>query len=221
MDKIITIDGPSGVGKGTLAKRLACHLAWHFLDSGVLYRATGYASLKAGVLPDDVSRVAALAKTLPLRFAGDEIFLDDENITEIVRQEEIGNLASKVGAHLEVRQALDEKQRSFAKAPGLVADGRDMGTEIFPHAQYKFYLTATAKERARRRFSQLHARGIHVRMPDLLQEIEERDHRDTTRSVRPLRPAEDAVVIDTSSLTVDEVFNTVLAKIGEASLSNL
>lgn len=209
---VVTIDGPSGVGKGTIAKLLAKQLGWHFLDSGVLYRATGYASQKAGYSPGAVEQIAALARTLPIHFANDKIYLGKEDITATVRWEEVGNLASKVGAHLPVRHALDELQRSFAKAPGLVADGRDMGTEIFPEAQYKFFLTASAQVRAERRFKQLQALGNHGNIADLLAEIEERDHRDKTRAARPLRPAEDAVVIDTSNLTIEEVFNTVMAR---------
>ncbi len=213
---VITIDGPSGVGKGTIAKMVAKHLGWHLLDSGVLYRATGYSTKKANISSDNVSAVAKIARTLPIRFEDEKILLRDEDITQIVRQEDVGNLASKVGAHLSVRQALDDLQRSFVKAPGLVADGRDMGTEIFPDAQYKFFLIASAEERARRRFGQLQASGIHVNIADLLREIEERDYRDKTRVARPLRPARDAVVIDTSSLSIDEVFNAVLRRISNS-----
>ncbi len=215
--QIITIDGPSGVGKGTISKMLAEHLGWHFLDSGVLYRLTAYATQKAGIAFDDPLKIAQLAHSLPIRFAKDKIFLGAEEVTSIVREEVIGSLASKVGAYLKVRQALDDLQRSFAKPPGLVADGRDMGTEIFPEAQHKFFLTATTKERAERRFKQLQGAQIHVNMADLLREIEERDERDKTRAARPLRPAEDAVIIDTSGLSIDAVFNTVLAKLGKAS----
>ncbi len=210
---IITIDGPSGVGKGTISKMLAAHLDWHFLDSGLLYRLTAYASQKAGVLPTD-AKVSELARVLPVRFVGDAVFFEEENVTDLIRREEMGNLASKVAASLPVREALEALQRSFAKAPGLVADGRDMGTEIFPEAKYKFFLTASVQERARRRFKQLQAAGIHVNMADILREIEERDERDRTRTVRPLRPAKEAVVIDTSNLTVEDVFTTVWAGLG-------
>lgn len=207
---IITIDGPSGVGKGTIAKLLAKQLGFHFLDSGVLYRGTAYATKKAGLSSNEVAKIASLAKTLPIRFEGNKILLENEDITAIVRLEEIGNLASQIGVHIEVRKALDDLQHSFVKAPGLVADGRDMGTEIFPDASCKFFLIASAKVRAERRFKQLQAVGNHVNIADLLAEIEARDHRDQTRAVRPLRPAKDAVLIDTSTLTIDEVFDTVL-----------
>lgn len=210
---IITVDGPSGVGKGTLSKRLAQYLGWHFLDSGVLYRATAYAAQKAGIPPEDFTQVAEIARTLPLRFEGACVFIENENVTAQLRHEEISALASKIAAFLPVRQALDVLQRSFAKPPGLVADGRDMGTEIFPEAQYKFFLTASAKERSTRRFKQLQAAGIHVKIVDLLRDIEARDERDQARAVRPLRPAEDAVVIDTSMLDIEAVFATVLARL--------
>lgn len=220
---IITIDGPSGVGKGTISNMLAKHLGWHFLDSGALYRMSAYAAKKAGLSIEDLPKIVELARHLPLRFKENpetkksQIFLGDENVTDAIRQEEIGTFASKIGAHLPLREALDDLQRSFVKAPGLVADGRDMGTEIFPNAKYKFFLTASVEERARRRFKQLQQAGIHVNISALLSEIEERDHRDQTRSVRPLKPAEDAVIIDTSNLTIDEVFNAVLARLNAGS----
>lgn len=210
---VITIDGPSGVGKGTISKMLATHLGWHFLDSGALYRLTAYAAKQQNLLPENVDLIADLAKKLVVRFVSERILLGDTDVTDLIRQEEIGNFASKIAVNLAVREALDHFQRSFLKPPGLVADGRDMGTEIFPDAVYKFFLTARSEERARRRFVQLQASSFHVNMADLLREIEERDQRDKVRLIRPLRPAHDAVIIDTSALSIDAVFNIILARL--------
>lgn len=212
---IITIDGPSGVGKGTLAQMLAERLGWHFLDSGALYRIVAYAALGEGLDESQIPQVIDLMQALKIQFKEDpqtktmQVFLDAQNITQKIREESISQWASKFGAHLEIRKALDDLQRSFIQPPGLVADGRDMGTEIFPEAFFKFFLTASPEERARRRFKQLQAKGIHVNMPDLLADIEERDHRDATRKFRPLRPAENATVIDTSAMSIEQVFNFV------------
>ena len=192
---IITIDGPSGVGKGTLAQMLAERLGWHFLDSGALYRIVAYAALGEGLDESQIPQVIDLMKALKIQFKEDpqtktmQVFLDAKNITQKIREETISQWASKFGAHLEIRKALDDLQRAFIKPPGLVADGRDMGTEISLDAFFKFFLTASPEERARRRFKQLQAKGIHVNMADLLADIEERDHRDATRKFLPLRPA--------------------------------
>ncbi len=208
--KIITIDGPSGVGKGTLSHLLAKKLGWDFLDSGALYRITAYVSHKKGLAPDDANAIADLAQHFQLEFKAGHIIFEGHNIEAAIRREEMGILASKVGAHQVVRDALYDLQRSFAKpGRGLVADGRDMGTAIFPEARLKLFLTASAEERARRRFLQLHAHDIHVSITDLLREIEARDQRDQTRSASPLRPAEDAIIIDTSALSIDEVFSEI------------
>lgn len=208
--KIVTIDGPSGVGKGTLSHLLAKKLGWDFLDSGALYRITAYVSHEKGLAPDDANAIADLARHLQLEFKAGHIIFEGHNIEAAIRREEMGILASKVGAHQIVRDALYDLQRSFAKpGRGLVADGRDMGTAIFPEARLKLFLTASAKERAQRRFLQLQAHDIHVNITDLLREIEARDQRDQTRSASPLRPAKDAIIIDTSALSIDEVFSEI------------
>jgi cytidylate kinase len=211
--QIITIDGPSGVGKGTISALLAEKLGWHFLDSGVLYRVAAYAALKHHVSLENEAQLADVARNLKVTFSGGQIFFEDEAVESKIREEHVGNTASKIGAYQAVRDSLFELQRSFAKAPGLVTDGRDMGTAIFPEAALKIFLTASSKERAERRFLQLQSRGIHVSIHDLLREIEARDERDQTRAASPLKPAKDAVVIDTSALSIDEVFAQIWEKV--------
>ncbi len=213
MTSIITVDGPSGVGKGTLSLQLAKKLQWHFLDSGAIYRALGLFAAQKGIDLEDENAVAALAIELPLRFEAQEnrlvIYLDEKDVTEVIREEATGSKASIVAKHPQVRQNLIERQRAFAVEPGLIADGRDMGTAIFPDAPLKIFLTASAQERAKRRYKQLLDAGICVNIEQILSEVEARDERDRTRSVSPLIPADDAVVIDTSTLNVSEVFETV------------
>lgn len=210
MQNIITVDGPSGVGKGTLSLQLAKKLGWHFLDSGAIYRAVALYAEKRGVDLEAEAAVATLATELPLRFivVGSTltIYLDEEDVTEQIRQEKTGNKASIVAKHPEVRKKLLQRQRDFAQAPGLIADGRDMGTVVFPEAKLKLFLTATATERAKRRHKQLLESGICVNIEQILSEVEARDERDRTRLSAPLIAAEDAIVIDTSELGVDEVF---------------
>lgn len=207
---ILTIDGPSGSGKGTVAARMAELLGWHLLDSGALYRLAGHAAHKAGVDLSDAIAVTDIARNLSVNFAAGKVFLDGEDVSLAIRTESAGNNASKVAAIPEVRAALLDWQRNYARPPGLVADGRDMGTVVFPQAKVKIFLDASAEERARRRYKQLKDKGIDVNLPGLIAEIEERDHRDRNRSVAPLLPADDALVIDSTNMDVDAVVETAL-----------
>jgi cytidylate kinase len=220
---VLTIDGPSGSGKGTIARRVADELGWGLLDSGALYRLTALAASRAGLVDATEAELAGLASGLDVRFSsadsGDEqIFLSGEEVSAEVRDEQCGLMASKIAPLPAVRQALVGLQRSFHKAPGLVADGRDMGTTIFPNAGLKVFLTASAEERAKRRHKQLKDKGIDVSLPALSRDIEDRDRRDSERSVAPLRPADDARVLDSSHLNIDEVVQTVLSWASEQSL---
>lgn len=214
---VITVDGPGGSGKGTITTRLANHLGWHFLDSGALYRLTALAVLKHGLSLEDEDALGELASDLDIRFEtkGHDVvaILEGNDVTEQLRYEETGKMASKVAAIPAVRSALTGRQRRFRQSPGLVADGRDMGTVIFPDARRKFFLTASVAIRAERRYKQLKDKGENVNLSRLLREIKARDLRDQSRSVSPLRPAEDAVMIDSSDLSIDEVFNKILALI--------
>lgn len=213
---VITIDGPSGSGKGTVARRLADVLGFHLLDSGALYRVTGHAGWLAGLDPTDAEGHAALASQLDLRFTtaadgGEAILLNGVDVAPAIRTEEGGARASAVAALPAVRRALMALQKSFAQAPGLVADGRDMGTVVFPAAVLKVFLTASAEERARRRYLQLKNKGLEVDLRALSKEIEERDYRDAHRAASPLVPAPDAVLIDSTALPPDAVVAEVLA----------
>ncbi len=210
---VLTLDGPSGVGKGTVCLLVAKNLGWHILDSGSLYRLL---ALSAGDDADltNASQLAELARDMQIEYvtSGDAlgIYLRGENVSEAIRTEATGVLASKVAAIPEVRQALFDKQKAFAKAPGLVADGRDMGTTIFPDAELKIFLTASAEERAKRRYKQLKDKGVSANLSQLTVELKERDERDSTRSASPLLAADDAITIDTSDLSIDEVCNQVM-----------
>lgn len=213
---IITVDGPSGSGKGTVSRILAKRLGWHLLDSGALYRLVALAGLLREFTPDDETGHAALAGGLDVRFEVDaegaeRVLLEGRDFTRELRAETTGNAASRVAAMPAVRQALLERQRAFAVPPGLVADGRDMGTVVFPDAPLKVYLTASAEERALRRYKQLKEKGLPANLAGLSQEILERDQRDSSRPVAPLRPAPDAVVIDSTGIAVDEVVDRILA----------
>lgn len=222
---VVAIDGPSGSGKGTVSRILAGRLGWHLLDSGALYRLTALAGAGRGLDPADEAGHAALAAGLDVRFetdaqGGERVVLDGQDVTQRLRAETTGNMASVVAAMPSVRAALLERQRSFATRPGLVADGRDMGTVVFPQAGLKVFLTASAEERARRRYNQLKEKGLAANLAGLSQEILERDRRDSARSVAPLRPATDAVVIDSTGLTVDDVVNRILVLARQAFPAN-
>jgi cytidylate kinase len=207
---VIAIDGPSASGKGTVAKRVAQALGFHYLESGALYRLVALASLRAGVAPEDAAGLARLAETLEARFAGDAISLEGEDVSAALYDERCGERASQVARHPAVRSALLTRQRAFRRAPGLVADGRDMGTIVFPDAALKVFLTASAEERARRRYNQLKQKGIHANLRALSRDLAARDARDTARAVAPLTRAADAKALECSSLPVDAVVETVL-----------
>ena len=206
---VICIDGPSGAGKGTLSKHLAAELGWHLLDSGALYRVVGFAGRLASVSLEDSDGVAGIARSLDVDFRptgdGVSVWLAGEDVTVNLRTEERGRDASTVAALPAVREALLLRQQELARPPGLIADGRDMGTIVFPRAPLKIFLTASAEARAKRRFRQLQGMGESVSLPRLLTDIEQRDARDQSRTVSPLVPAEDAIVIDSTALSADEV----------------
>ena len=220
---VITVDGPSGAGKGTISHLLAEKLGWHFLDSGALYRVTGQACVIEGVSWEDHEAVTRIARHLDVSFStadSGEILVayKGRDVSRAIRTEEGGRGASTVAAIPAVRQALLARQREFLQPPGLVADGRDMGTVVFPDAPLKIFLTASAEERARRRFDQLLAKGESVSLPRLLEDIEERDARDSQRKVAPLLPAKDAVVIDSTATPVADVFAAVMREVAAKGL---
>jgi cytidylate kinase len=202
---VITIDGPGGAGKGTVSHAIARELGWHFLDSGAVYRLLALAALKRGMDLNDLAGLTALAGNLDVVFpveGGDTVLLDGADVGREIRTEAVGNAASQIAALAEVRASLLERQRAFRRAPGLVADGRDMGTVVFADAPVKIFLTASIEERARRRYKQLKEKGIDAKLPAVEKEIEERDRRDAGRATAPMRPAGDAIVIDTSQLDI-------------------
>lgn len=213
---IITIDGPGGSGKGTVSRVVAQRLGWRFLDSGALYRLVGVAAQQQNVSADDAAALSRIAASLDADFQSHEggqehILLAGSDVTLLVRSEAAGDLASRIAALPSVRQALLQRQRDFMRRPGLVADGRDMGTVVFPAADLKIFLTASAEERARRRYKQLKEKGISVNLSRLLSEIVARDERDSRRETAPMKPAHDAIVIDTTGFSVDEVVARVLS----------
>ncbi|MDD3517071.1 MAG: (d)CMP kinase [Chromatiales bacterium] len=220
---VITIDGPSGSGKGTISRRLAAELGWHWLDSGALYRLVALAALRHGLPFDDPPSLADAAYGLDVRFGmrsdGEaEVWLEGREVSHDLRTEACGDAASRVAAVPEVRAALLQRQRNFRQSPGLVADGRDMGTVVFPDAPLKVFLTASQEERARRRFNQLKEQGLSANLHDLLDELARRDERDANRAVAPLKPADDALVIDSTSIGIDEVVDRVRVMLVEKGI---
>lgn len=211
---VITVDGPSGAGKGTLCMLLAEKLGYHLLDSGAIYRVLALAAIHHGVDLESEDALVPLAMHLDVQFIAEgdlvKVILEGEDVSGELRKEETGNAASKIAALPRVREALLRRQRAFNVEPGLVADGRDMGTVVFPEAPVKIFLDASAEERAQRRFKQLQLKGLDVRFDDLLSEIEERDYRDRNRAVAPLRPADDALVLDSTSLNIEQVLEKAL-----------
>lgn len=207
---VIAIDGPTASGKGTVAAKVAERLSFHLLDSGALYRLTALAAMRRDTDLKDEHALAKVAEHLPASFKGGDIFLGTENVTQAIRAEEVGNLASKIAALPAVRQALFGLQLRFREAPGLVADGRDMGTVIFPGAKLKVFLTASVEARAERRYKQLIGKGFSANMDDLLADLQARDARDMNRAIAPLAPAEDAHLLDTSNMNADEAVEQVM-----------
>jgi cytidylate kinase len=221
----LTIDGPSGSGKGTIARQVAKALGWNLLDSGALYRLVGLAAERQGLTGAGNSAIAAVASAMDVRFrtgpdGSEQILLDGQDVTRALRTEDCGRLASAVAVLPAVREALHRAQQAFRRPPGLVADGRDMGTQVFPDAGLKVYLTASASERAKRRHKQLKDKGIDVSLAALSRDIEDRDRRDTEREFAPLRPAADARVLDSSELTIDDVTRTVLQWVRDKYAAN-
>ncbi|KAF7598085.1 MAG: cytidylate kinase [Candidatus Dactylopiibacterium carminicum] len=207
---IIAIDGPTASGKGTVAGRIAEHLGWHYLDSGAIYRLLALAALRRGIALEDEAELAELASTLDARFVGESILLDGEDVSLELRREETGNAASRLAVLPAVREALLARQQAFRQVPGLVADGRDMGSVVFPDAALKIFLTASAEARAERRYKQLIEKGLPANITSLLQDIQARDARDSARAVAPLKPCEDAVVLDSTALSIEEVIRQIL-----------
>lgn len=207
---VIAIDGPSASGKGTVAARVAARLGWHYLDSGALYRLVALHAVRMGVAEDDVEALTRLAAALPVSFSGDEVLLAGDSVGEAIRAEDIGLAASRVAVHPPLREALLARQRAFRQPPGLVADGRDMGSVVFPDAVLKVFLDASAGVRGERRYKQLLEKGMHAKLPDLVADMARRDARDRQRAVAPLAPAPGAVVIDTDPLDVNQVVAAVL-----------
>ena len=222
MAKVITIDGPVSSGKGTIARKVAQRLGWHLLDSGALYRLLGLHARNLGIALDDEQALVPLARALPCRFVDKDgellIELDGVDVSDYLRTEEVGELASRVAVLQPVRDALLARQQGFAQSPGLIADGRDMGTVVFRSAPLKIYLTASPEERAHRRYNQLKEKGFDANLAALVEDIRNRDERDMGRDVAPLKPAEDALVIDSTDMTIDAVLHRIL---NEAQQRNL
>ncbi|MGH8352939.1 MAG: (d)CMP kinase [Pseudomonas sp.] len=222
---VIAIDGPSGSGKGTVAGLLAKKLGWSLLDSGALYRLLAFAARNHGVDLTNEEALKVLAAHLDVQFVaasggrGQRIILEGEEVTDVIRNEQVGAGASQVAALPAVREALLQRQRAFLEAPGLVADGRDMGTVVFPEAPLKIFLTASAEERARRRYLQLKAMGDDVSLSSLLDEIRARDERDTQRAVAPLKPAPDAIQLDSTELSIEQVLERILSEVADRDLA--
>ena len=213
---IVTIDGPSGSGKGTISRMLAEQLGWHMLDSGALYRVLGLWVLQDNCSFADVGRIEHLANNLRSRFIDGKVYLGEHDVSREIRSEACGDVASKIAAYPEVRAALLAKQQNFSQLPGLVADGRDMGTIVFPAAFMKFYLDANVEERAKRRFLQLKGSGYNVNLQDLVTDLIQRDIRDKMRAIAPLRPAQDAIIIYSTSMNADMVFQQILGLVRQS-----
>jgi cytidylate kinase len=217
---VVTLDGPGGSGKGTVSQLLAARLGWHYLDSGALYRVLGLSAQRRGVSLEDEPALARLADRIVIRFVPQadgspaQVFVDGEDVSAELRTEATGELASRVAALPAVRAALLQKQRDFRELPGLVTDGRDMGTTVFPDAVLKVFLTASAEVRAERRYKQLKEKGFDANLASILGEIRHRDQRDTERTVSPLKPAEDAWILDSSTLGIKEVVEVISARLG-------
>lgn len=213
---VLAIDGPSGSGKGTVSQRLSAELGWPFLDSGAVYRALALMAWEEDVAPGEVDKLVEMAKKMEISFIPEKdgvcsVLVNGAEVSEALRSEEVASLASQIAAEPKIRLALLEKQRQFQQPPGLVADGRDMGTTVFPDALLKIYLTASPEVRAERRYKQLKEKGFDVNLPRLLGEIRERDERDAGRQASPLKPADDACIVDTSDMTIDEVVEHIRA----------
>jgi len=217
---VIAIDGPSASGKGTIAQLVAKKLGFHYLDSGALYRLVALKTVQSHADIHDTSLLAGIARNLHVVFDQGEVYLDNQTVTDDIRAEQCGILASQLAAYPQVREALTERQRAFCQPPGLVTDGRDMGSVIFPDATLKIFLTASAETRAHRRYKQLIEKGISANIADLLQDIQKRDERDSHRSVAPLQQGADAKLLDTTSLTISQAQDTVLSWYNEICAKN-
>ena len=218
LSPVCTIGGPGGSGKGTLSSLVAAKLGWHLLDSGALYRIVAVSAQSQAIDLADENALVAMVADLQIAFIGDKVDVNGSDLSDIIRTEETGVAASQVAALPGVRDAILALQKSFQRAPGLVADGRDMGTVVFPHSKAKIFLDASAEARADRRYKQLKNKGLSVNLRDLLEQIQERDARDRGRAVAPLKPAADALIIDSTQMTIEEVLETIMTEVSKGYL---